>query len=126
MERANQVSIRLTENFEHNLVAIDTFWRDAGVDSAYDSLLDNLEREVISTLERFPRIGRRFVDHQSVSVEAIERTDKLQRWLITNRAEVHEYIFEDYLVLYAVIDTSLYLLAIRHHRQLSFDLKLFW
>ncbi len=32
----------------------------------------------------------------------------------------------DYLMLYALIGTTVYLLAIKHHRQLSFDLGAHW
>ena len=38
----------------------------------------------------------------------------------------YEYILDHYLVLYAQIDANLYLLAIRHHRQLSFDFQSHW
>ena len=40
--------------------------------------------------------------------------------------QVREYIASDYLVLYAVRKSTVYLLSIRHHRQLSFDLREHW
>ena len=39
---------------------------------------------------------------------------------------LREYILDHYLVLYAQIDANLYPLAIRHHRQLSFDFQSHW
>ncbi len=39
---------------------------------------------------------------------------------------MREYISGDYLMLYAVRGDDLYLLSIKHHRQLSFDLKGHW
>jgi hypothetical protein len=39
---------------------------------------------------------------------------------------LREYISGDYLVLYAVRGDDVYLLSIKHHRQLSFDLKEHW
>jgi hypothetical protein len=39
---------------------------------------------------------------------------------------LREYILDHYLVLYAQIDANLYLLAIRHQRQLSFDFQSHW
>ena len=41
-------------------------------------------------------------------------------------ADLRQYVFDDYLLLYAHIDGVVYLLAIRHHRQLSFDLDGIW
>ena len=40
---------------------------------------------------------------------------------------MREYVLKDYLLLYALIDgATVYLLSIRHHRQLSFDFEGHW
>ena len=41
---------------------------------------------------------------------------------------LREYLHGDYLMLYTVIDETetVYLLSIRHHRQLSFDFAGLW
>lgn len=39
---------------------------------------------------------------------------------------VREYVLSQYLLLYARLDEMIYLLSIRHHRQLSFDFQLLW
>jgi hypothetical protein len=41
-------------------------------------------------------------------------------------AVVRELIVGDYLILYALRDPDVYLLAIKHHLQLSFDLQGHW
>ena len=40
--------------------------------------------------------------------------------------EIREYITGEYLLLYLVGDSTVSLLSIRHHRQLSFDLRAHW
>ncbi len=45
---------------------------------------------------------------------------------LQNLAAIREYIADDYLLLYAVRDSGVFLLSIRHHRQLSFDLRTYW
>lgn len=40
--------------------------------------------------------------------------------------EIREYIADDYLLLYAVRGPVIFLLPIRHHHQLSFDLRDHW
>jgi len=39
---------------------------------------------------------------------------------------MREYVLADYLLLYAQIDGNIYLLAIRHQRQLSFHFASHW
>jgi len=41
---------------------------------------------------------------------------------------LHEYLHGDYLMLYAAMDAdaTVYLLSIRHHRELSFDFAHLW
>ena len=45
---------------------------------------------------------------------------------IGKNTEIREYIADEYLLLYAARDAVVFLLAIRHHRQLSFDLRVHW
>ncbi len=40
--------------------------------------------------------------------------------------EVREFTVDDYVVLYLVRGSRLYFLAIKHRRQLSFDLSCHW
>ena len=40
--------------------------------------------------------------------------------------ELRGYLSGDYLMLYALIGTTVYLLAVKHHRQLSVDLGAHW
>jgi hypothetical protein len=59
-------------------------------------------------------------------VAPIQKLDALLRTLDTAaaRAEVREYVMTDYLLLYALVGEVIYLLAIKHHKQLSFDIDL--
>ena len=41
-------------------------------------------------------------------------------------ADVRQYVFNDYLLLYRNLHDVVYLLSIKHHRQLSFDLDGIW
>lgn len=117
-------AVKLTANFEANLVAIESFWTAAGAPQGYDRLLDDLLEAVIPNLENHPQIGRRFLDRTALSLEAQTMMARLGARL--GRGELREYLAGDYLVLYAVIGNVVYLLAIRHHRQLSFDFEAFW
>lgn len=122
-------AVRLTANFERNLADIERFLTEADAPRAYDALLDELLVTVIPNLERFPAIGRPFLASTARSVETTNALDALRAKLsaLTPDPEaLREYLFDRYLVLYAQIEADLHLLAIRHHRQLSFDFQAHW
>jgi hypothetical protein len=84
---------------------------------------------VIPNLERFPEIGRPFMARPPRSVEATNALTALRTKLSALTSDTNalrEYVLKDYLLLYALIDGVLYLLAIRHQRQISFDFDAHW
>ncbi len=113
-----------TENFSRNLDAAQAFLGDEGQE-AWARLLDHLFEEVIPTLAQFPRSGRVFLGQPVGSVEANRAIRRLRRELHPDD-ELREFILDDYLVLYLIREPIVVFLAIKHHRQLSFDLHRFW
>ena len=121
--------VKLTANFERNIEDIERFLSEAEAPQAYDALLDDLLGTVISNLERFPDMGRQFLSRTPRSVETTNAFESLRAKLLAltlDPAALREYIHADYLLLYAQIGGIIYLLAIRHHRQLSFDFVSQW
>ena len=121
-------TVKLTRNFERNLDDIERFLDENDATSAFDLLLDELAGTVIPNLENLPKMGRPFLDRPALSVEARNRVEKLRTQLdsLGSSSDIREYVLSHYLVLYAVIETTVYLLSIRHHRQLSFDFEDLW
>ena len=120
--------VKVTRNFERNLEDIERFLEENDATSAFDLLLDELTDTVIPNLESFPKMGRPFLDRPALSIEAMSRVEKLRTQLdgLGSSSDIREYVLSHYLVLYAVIETTVYLLSIRHHRQLSFDFEDHW
>lgn len=121
--------VRLTANFERNLEGIERFLTEADAAHAYDALLDELPGTVIPNLERFPGMGRPFLARPAGSVEATNTLEALRAKLLALTPDLEalrEYLMDNYLVLYAQIGGHVHLLAIRHHRQLSFDFASQW
>ena len=126
---AVRLTVRLTANFERNLADIERFLTEAEAPQADDALLDELLDTLIPNLERFPGIERPFLAHAARSVETTNALEALRAKLsvLTPDPEaLRDYILDHYLVLYAQIDGNHYLLAIRHHRELSFDFQSHW
>ncbi len=121
---AKKIAIKLTSNFEHNLEAIEAFLAGLDAAQAYDRLLDELADTLIPNLENFPAMGCSFLERPVCSVEVSNALMRLHTKLQDHG--LREYLFDDYLVLYAQFDEIIYLLAIKHHRQLSFDFQSLW
>jgi hypothetical protein len=121
---ARKAVVRLTANFEANLASIERFWADDDAPGSYEKLLDLLLDTVIPNLERFPGMGRLFLERESRSVESRALVERVTARF--GQSEIREYLIGDYLVLYALNDDAVYLLSVKHHQQLSFDLQAFW
>ena len=78
---------------------------------------------MVPNLARFPLIGRRYLEQPPQSAEALEQLAKLP---VGSLDSLRVYLHGNYLMLYSVIDEVVYLLSIRHHRQLSFDFAGMW
>ena len=121
---ARRATVRVTANFEANLVAIQAFWKGAGAPEVYDQLIEDLTSTVVGNLERHPKIGRPFLDRKALSIEARDRIARLKKRV--DAGALREYLSGDYLILYTVVASTVYLLSIKHHRQLSFAFDQLW
>ncbi len=117
--------VEATASFLERLDAIAAFLTDADAAFAFDDLLAGLRTTLIPNLARFPRIGRRYLDKPPQSAEALAQLARLPAGAAN---ALREYLHGDYLILHAAMDDSatVYLLSIRHHRQLSFDFARLW
>ncbi len=125
MAKDDRYRVELTASFLERLDNIEAFLTEAGAAFAFDDLLAEIRATVIPNLARFPRIGRRYLDNPPQSAEALAQLAALPAGAA---GALREYLHGDYLMLYTVMDagTTVYLLSIRHHRQLSFDFARIW
>ena len=112
-----------TENFSENLDAIRIFLGAEGR-ARFERLLDRLFEDFVPTLCRFRRSGRAFLAHPIRSLEARTAVRRLKR-LLRPGDDLREFMLDEYLLLYLVRNARVIFLAIKHHRQLSFDLHQF-
>ena len=117
--------VELTASFLERLNSIEAFLGEANAAFAFDDLVDNIRTTVIPNLRRFPRLGRPYLANPPQSAEALALLESLP---VGAANALREYLHGDYLILYTVIDetATVYLLSIRHHRQLSFDFAGLW
>ena len=117
--------LELTASFLERLNSIEALLGEANAAFAFDDLVDNIRTTVIPNLRRFPRLGRPYLANPPQSAEALALLESLP---VGAANALREYLHGDYLMLYTVIDetATVYLLSIRHHRQLSFDFAGLW
>ena len=113
------VDVELTTSFLERLQSIEAFLTEAGATPSYDKLLGGLRSKVIPNLSRFPRMGRRYLDQPPQSAEALVQLTALP---LGAADALRQLLHGDYLILYTVPENKkiVYLLSIRHHRQLAF------
>lgn len=113
-----------TENFAANLDSIRVFLEAEGR-PAFQRLLGRLFDDIVPRPCRYPRSGRYFLVHDVRSLEAQAMLDRLKT-VLRKGDDVRECMVDDYVILYLIRRTRVYFLAIKHHRQLSFDIKGLW
>lgn len=118
-----RLRVELTASFLERLASIEAFLSEADAPFAYDDLIAGLRHTVVPNLSRFPRMGKRYLDQPPQSAEGLAQFAQLPAGAAD---ALRIYLHSDYLILYTVADTTVYLLSIRHHRQLSFDFARLW
>ena len=118
-------AVIVTANFERNLTSIREFLASADAAPAFAALVEDLSDRMIPAMERFPDIGADFLSRAPLSREGQVLFDRLVA-LAGPGANVRQWIEGDYVILYLVRAGSIFLLSIRHHRQLSFDFHGHW
>lgn len=122
---ARTCPVLLTENFERNLAGIREFLAGAEAAGAFERLLHRLESSVIPHLQRFPEAGADLLSRAPLSAEGRALFEDVAR-LAGAESALRQLIDDDYVVLYLVRGGAVYLLSIKHHRQLSFDFPGHW
>ena len=120
-----RVEVFITANFERNLAQIREFLASMGAETAFEAMLDRLASALIPNLEQFPDLGADFMGRAPLSRDGQALFERVAE-VAGASADLRQLIEGDYIVLYLVRADSLFLLSIRHHRQLSFDLAGHW
>ncbi len=122
---ARPVAARVTANFERNLRDIRSFLAAAGAEFEFDRLIAHLSDEVVPTVEQFPDLGTDFLAKSPLSVKGRALFERIARQA-GEKLSIRQLTDGEYILLYAVEKDAVCFLAIRHHRQLSFDFTAHW
>ena len=112
------------KNFSANLDDIEDFLGAEGA-SYFTKFFDRFVDDIVPHVCRFPQSGRSFLERSIHSTQAQSLGERLRKRLREDD-DIRELIADDYLILYLVRGPRVVFLSIKHHRQLSYDLKAFW
>lgn len=115
-----RVRVRFAENFYRNLEGIRSFLIEQDASAVVDRVFDTVLERLVPALEEHPRMGRNWHTRTPHSPRGKALRERIIAKLAGKR-ELREFILGDYLILYALDDAAAVLLAIRHHRQLAYD-----
>lgn len=127
-DERTRITVEFTDAFEARLADMERYWTRAGHPRSYDRLLDSLDAKVIPLLERFPAIGRVFLNTTPDTYDALLMCEKLieETEGAQQPAELREHIFDDYVLLYWLSGEAVKLLSVRRSKELSFDFDQIW
>jgi hypothetical protein len=118
------INIFNTDNFLANLDEIEDYWDTCLFPTGHHRLLHELTHTVLEHLQYHPRLGRNFLQKKTESLTARHQVQQLEQMLAKldkgTPIEIREYVMTDYLLLYALAGEVIYLLAIKHQKQLAF------
>jgi plasmid stabilization system protein ParE len=118
-----KAKIALAANFERNLEAIGVFVAEAeGPPSVLDDLVDAIVSRLFPLLESHPRAGRDWMLNPPPTESGKALQQRIAQKLQVRR-ELREFVLDQHLVLYAIDGNTVTLLAIRHGRELGFDVR---
>lgn len=118
------MSVYITENFESNLESIRSYLAENQNSRAFHKLIQKISDVIITNLESFPEMGVDLLAKHPRSVAAQLQLESVMKYI--DSMDLREYIFDDFILLYASDRNHVYLLAIREHRQLSYDFMSRW
>jgi plasmid stabilization system protein ParE len=125
MGAARRIQVRATDNFLANLDDLGEFLLQVSPEAAprlRQRLRDEID-ELLTLLETHPGIGRPARFLQARSIQGRERTARATQLAQSlGVGELREYVLKDHLVLYAHSDAAVFLLAVKHQRQLEYEL----
>lgn len=108
---------------------IERYWNRVDQAQSFLRLVEAIDRTVIRLLRRFPAIGRRFFNSMPDTVDALLALEELVEVTQSGGArqgELHEYLFDDYVLLYLLSGDTVTFLSLRHTKEVSFEFRDLW
>ena len=118
------VDVKLTRNFKNHLASIEAFYAGIKAPRGFERVVDELLDTVIPNRQRFPRMGRPFLERSARSVEVTAAQAMLRAK--RGSGELREYLLKTTVALYFHQGAGIHLLALKHQRQLTFDFEHLW
>lgn len=114
------VHVRITENFTDNLDQLQAYFDEVDEPQVFVMVVELVFEKIIPNLKQFPKIGVDFLQKVPNSIEALQVYEQIIEKL-DNSLGVREYIFGDFSILYVLNVKEIFLISIKHHREMTYD-----
>ena len=127
-DERKRFNVRILGCFDTRLTDIERYCDRTGRLETFGLLVESLHDRALPLLRRFPAIGRRVLNTNPDTVHALLAYEQIvdATVLTSSTPELREYIFDDYVLLYLLTDDTIYLVSIRHSKEVSFDFEYLW
>ncbi|KIG04218.1 type II toxin-antitoxin system RelE/ParE family toxin [Caballeronia concitans] len=127
-EAPKRAVIRISRQFEARIADIERYWQRLDQPRSFERMVEAFETKAEPLLERFPAIGRLFLNTVPDTYVALLDCEELIQETegAKERAELREFVFDDYVLLYLLVGDTVLLASIRHCKELSFDFDQIW
>jgi hypothetical protein len=125
-DERKSVTIRISGEFDARLTDIERYWSRRACPENFRRLIASIREQVMPLLKRFPAIGRRFFNTRPDTVDALLALEDLSDASHRERGELHEYLFDDYVLLYSLSNDCMVFLSIRYTKEVSCEFHDLW
>ena len=128
-DESRRVTIQVSSDFDARLADIERYWDRVDQPRSFLRLVEAIEKKVMPLLRRFPAIGRRVFNSKPDAVDTLlvmEELAELMQARGWGPGDLHEYLFDDYVLLYLLSNDVVTFLSLRHTKEVSFDFSDLW
>ncbi|WP_061179439.1 type II toxin-antitoxin system RelE/ParE family toxin [Caballeronia pedi] len=128
-DECKRATIRISSDFDARLTDIERYWNRVNEPKSFLRLIEAIDKKVIPLLQRFPALGRRLLNSKPDTVDAllaIEEIAEMTKAGGVRQGELHEYVFDNYVLLYLLSGDAVTFLSLRHTKEISFEFRDLW
>nr|WP_284502277.1 hypothetical protein [Caballeronia sp. ATUFL_F2_KS42] len=128
-DERKRTTIRISSEFNARLTDIERYWNRVDRPESFLRLVEAIEKKVVPVLRRFPALGRRLLNSKPDTVDAlltIEEIVDVTKSGAPHQGELHEHLFDDYVLLYLLSGDTITFLSLRRMKETSSEFRDLW
>ncbi|SAK41131.1 hypothetical protein AWB76_00245 [Caballeronia temeraria] len=128
-DERKRATIRISSEFKARITDIERYWNGVDRPESFLRLIEAIDKTVIPVLRRFPALGRRLLNSKPDTVDALLASEEIAEMTKSggvHQGELHEHLFDDYVLLYLLCGDTIIFLSLRHMKEISSEFRELW